>query len=145
MKLLLYSKKASCCFLIASLLLVTTQVTFGQLFQQNFSTACSTQTQINAAYVSATPDNHHFTAISSSVPALGIGVSGNALRYTRSSSGTGTFSRISNFGGPPKTMQYQFFMAVSGATASTNVAQFKVGGGSPGFSNANTPEVNSST
>src|SRR5947207_13505746 len=92
------SAKSIYCTLLVCIVIGSVQMSYGQLFQQGFNTACSTQAQINAAYVNAAPDNHKFTAIGTTAGSLSISVSGNALKYNRSgSSGTGTFSRIAAF------------------------------------------------
>ena len=111
-------------------------VVSGQLLQQDF-TGVNPITQ----YVSATPTNQQFTAIGSSGAGTTVSAATAKLVYTCSAA-SGTFSRIQDFSPVPTTLKYSLDLSVTCAAGATNVAQFKVGAG---FSNAHTPELNTST
>ncbi len=131
-----YHYPKSFCFPLIALMALSAQISFGQLFQQDFNSST-----VLAPYISATPNNHQFTAIT---PAVGLSISAasNSLVFTRSAAASGTFSRIADFSPAPLTLKYSFDLSVSTTVSASSVAQFKVG---QGFSNANTPELNSTT
>ncbi|MBP9795636.1 MAG: right-handed parallel beta-helix repeat-containing protein, partial [Chitinophagales bacterium] len=111
-------------------------LSFGQLLQQDFSLGNPL-----SQYVSATPNNQKFTAISTSGGGCTISAGTNALVFTRSAN-TGTFSRIADFSPVPTSLKYTMTLSTTSVASATSAAQFKVGAG---FSNANTPELNTKT
>lgn len=126
--------------LIAFACLGISQVSMGQLLQQDFSSSTTV-----SSYVATTPTNGQFNAISTSGAGtvLSINTTGsNKLRFARTAN-AGAFSRTSDFSPTPTSMMYRFDLAVSGnSTAQTTAATWQVGSA---YGTANTTESNANT
>ena len=111
-----------------------------QLLQQDFQSSTTV-----ANYVSATPNNGQFNAISTSGASTTVTInttgSNNVLRYNRAGGNAGSFSRTTDFANPT-TLMYRFDLAVGGTAAATTAAVFQVGSG---FGTANSSESNANT
>ncbi|HXH20054.1 MAG TPA: choice-of-anchor D domain-containing protein [Chitinophagales bacterium] len=110
---------------------------FAQLFQQDFSSS-TTYTD----YVNASPNSGQWNAIGTSGAGTVISINtttSNKLRYARTGN-AGSYSRTSDFSGPPSSLLYRLDLAISGnSAAQTTAAVFQVGSG---FGTANSAEAN---
>ena len=106
--------------LLFAIQFVISQNISAQLLQQDFS--------LNnpiSQYVSATPTNQQFTAISTSGAGASVSAATGSLVYTRTGA-TGTYSRIDDFSPTPATLSYSFKLAVTCAANSNSVAQIRI-------------------
>ena len=107
---------------------------WGQLFTQNFS-ASSTVSD----YVNSSPNNGQFNAISSSGAGTVLSITSGKLRFARTNN-AGSYSRTTDFSGPPTSLIYKFDIQISGnSVAQTTAAVFQVGSG---FGTGNSAEAN---
>lgn len=111
-----------------------------QLLEQTFSSSTTV-----ASYVSATPGNGQWDAISSSGAGtvLSINTTGsNKLRFARTGN-AGSFSRTTDFSPVSTTLMYRFDLTVSGnSVAQTTAAAFQIGSG---YGTGNGAESNTNT
>jgi len=114
----------------AFFILVNVQFGFGQLFQQNFNSSSTLSNYYNAA----SPTTGQFNAIGQSAPNATAAIVGNALKFSRTTTGTTSFSRSTDLSPIPPTMKYSFSLSVNSTTAAASVASFQVG---TGFTNTN--------
>lgn len=106
-----------------------------QLFEQDFSSSSTV-----ADYINSSPGNSFFNSISTSGAGVSVSILNSSLRFVRSGSNTGSFTRNADMAGPPASLIFQFDLAVTGSTtAATSVALFYVGNN---FSTTNTTEAN---
>lgn len=123
--------------LAAFCMLMNTSVAQAQLFSQDFSSST-----VVADYVSPTPNNGQFNAISSSGAGTVVSINGGTLQFARTAN-AGSFSRTTDFSPTPSSIIYRIDITVSGNTAAaTSAAIFQVGSG---FGTANSPESNANT
>ncbi|WAC41148.1 T9SS type A sorting domain-containing protein [Pedobacter sp. SL55] len=127
--------------LLLSLLLVIgiAATGFGQIFSQNFTSSSTL-----ASYISATPNNGQFNNIGTSNANSTVSIVSDALQFTHinSTAGTASFSRTTDFSGPPTFLAIKFRLSVSGTSvAQQTVASFATGSG---FGTGNGVESNSS-
>lgn len=94
-----------------------------------------------ASYISATPSAGQWNQIMSN-GTLAVDASTGALRFTRANSGTGTFSRTTDFSPVPGAIAYAFDLGVSGNAADSTAATMRVGSG---FTTANNDETDALT
>lgn len=110
----------------------------GQLLQQDFSSST-----VVSSYVSATPGNGQFDAISTSGAGTVVSINttgSNKLRFARSGANAGAYSRTTDFSPVPSSMMYRFDLTVSGnSVAQTTAAVWQVGSG---FGTTNAAEAN---
>jgi hypothetical protein len=106
-----------------------------QLFQQDFSSSTTL-----ADYISATPNTGQWNAIGTSGAQVTVSAANNNLRFTRGTGNAGSFSRTTDFPGPPAALIVQFDLSVSGnSAAQTTAAIWQMGSG---FGTANSAEAN---
>jgi len=119
---------------------MSSSLSFGQIFNQNFTSSTTL-----SDYVSTTPNNGQFNAISTSGAGTVISINttgGNKLRFARTGN-AGTYSRTTDFSPVPTSMIYKFDLTVSGNNAAqTTAAVWQVG---DGFGTANSSETNANT
>ncbi len=131
-------KKIRLTSLLAFCLLLLAINSNAQLFDQDFSSSTDF-----TDYVSATPDNGQFNAISSTGAGTVVSINSGTLQYARSGSNAGSFSRTTDFSPVPNTLRYRVDITVSGnTTAQTSAAVFQIGSG---FGTANSAESNANT
>lgn len=134
------SKKAFKNYVVLCGLLMSSSLSFGQIFNQNFTSSTTL-----SDYVSTTPNNGQFNAISTSGAGTVISINttgGNKLRFARTGN-AGTYSRTTDFSPVPTSMIYKFDLTVSGNNAAqTTAAVWQVG---DGFGTANSSETNANT
>lgn len=121
-------------------LLMLTEVSWGQLLQQNFTSSTTLSTYINAT----TPNNGQFTQITSTTGSS-VSATGNRLNFTRSSGGSSNFVRSVGFSPSPQAIMIKFDVQVSGnsaASASQGVLYIGTTTGTSGFANDNTAPSN---
>lgn len=119
------------------MMLGSSKVGLGQLLYQDF-----TSSTVVADYVSPTPTNEQFNAVSSSGTGTVISINENNLQFSRTGN-AGSFSRTTDFSPVPSTLIYKIDISVSGNTAAqTTAAVFQVGSG---FGTANSTESNDNT
>jgi hypothetical protein len=125
------------------LLIVAFAVTIGanaQLLEQNFQSSTNV-----SSYVSTSPSNGQFNAIGTSGPNTTVSIatvgSNNVLRYIRTVSQSGSFSRTTDFPST-NTLMYKFDLSVNATTNATNSAVFQIGSG---FGTNNSAETNANT
>lgn len=110
-----------CVFLIFS---VMTSLIFAQLLTQNFDSSSDLNSYVNLS----SPTNAQFNAIGSSGAGAVVSINDNQLRFTRSASNTGSYSRTRNFAPTPTSLIYQFDVTVSGnSSPTTTAASWQVG------------------
>lgn len=115
------STLAKCVFLIFS---VMTSLTFAQLLTQDFESATDVSSYVNLT----SPTNGQFNAIGSSGVGTTVSINDNQLRFTRSASNTGSYSRTRDFAPTPTSLIYQFDVTVSGnSSPTTTAASWQVG------------------
>lgn len=123
-------------FLLYIFLIVISGKIHAQLFEQDFSGSSTL-----ANYISATPSNGQFNAISTSGAGATVSINttgGNKLRFARTGNAA-SYSRTSDFSPLPTTLLYQFDITVSGTTtAATTGGVWQIGSG---FATANTAEA----
>jgi hypothetical protein len=108
---------------------------WGQLFTQNFSASSTVSNYVN----SLSPDNGQFNAISSSGAGTVLSITSGKLRFARTAN-AGSYSRTTDFSGPPTSLIYKFDIQISGnSVAQTTAAVFQVGSG---FGTANSTQAN---
>ncbi len=124
-------------FVIFVITLLNSSLGFSQLFNQDFSSSTTV-----ASYVSATPNNGQFDAISTSGAGMVLSINAtgsNKLRFARTAN-AGAYSRTTDFSPTPSSLVYKFDLTVSGnSVAQTTAAVFQVGSG---FGTANSAEAN---
>lgn len=134
------SKKAFKNYVVLCGLLMSSSLSFGQIFNQNFTSSTTL-----SDYVSTTPNNGQFNAISTSGAGTVISINttgGNKLRFARTGN-AGAYSRTTDFSPVPTSMIYKFDLTVSGNNAAqTTAAVWQVG---DGFGTANSSETNANT
>ncbi|WP_291087368.1 choice-of-anchor D domain-containing protein [Flavobacterium sp. BFFFF1] len=115
------------------------QISKAQLLEQQFGSSTTV-----SSYVSATPNNGQWDAISTSGAGTVLSINtttSNKLRFARTGN-AGAFSRTTDFSPTPGSVYYRFDLTVSGnSTAVTNLAAFQVGSG---FTTGNSTEANAS-
>jgi len=122
---------------LLALMMMLSHEGWGQLLIQDFSSSSTV-----SDYVSTTPNNTQFNAISSSGAGTTVSIVGEKLSFARTGN-AGSFSRTTDFDPVPTTLQYKVTISVSGNTvAQTTAAVFQVGSG---FGTANSAEANAST
>jgi hypothetical protein len=131
------TKRIGLVVLVSICILMNTSAAQAQLFSQDFSSST-----VVADYVSATPNNGQFNAISSSGAGTVVSINGGTLQFARTAN-AGSFSRTTDFSPTPSSIIYRIDITVSGNTAAaTSAAIFQVGSG---FGTANSPESNANT
>jgi len=122
------SAGSACLFLMAAAALPA------QLFQQDFSASGTLSDYISAS----SPTAGQWNAISTSGAGTTVGIVGNALQFVRTSN-LGSFSRTTDFSGPPTSMICKFDLTVSGnSVATTTAAVWQMG---TNFGTANSAEA----
>lgn len=112
---------------------------FGQIFKQDFNSSAVISTYVNAS----SPSTIQFNAIGSSGAGVIVSINSGNLRFNRSGSNAGSFSRTTDFAPTPSTMMYKFDLTISGnSAATTTAAVFQIGSG---YGTANSGESNANT
>lgn len=93
------------------------------LFTQNFNSSSTLSNYIN----SSSPNNGQFNAITTS-SGMTASITGSALQFVRTS-GTGSFSRTTNFSPIPSGIIYKFDLNVTASSQTGTVARWQVGDG----------------
>ncbi|HRH03945.1 MAG TPA: hypothetical protein PK809_13835, partial [Bacteroidia bacterium] len=93
------------------------------LFTQNFNSSSTLSNYIN----SSSPNNGQFNAITTS-SGMTASITGSALQFVRTS-GTGSFSRTTNFSQIPSGIIYKFDLNVTASSQTGTVARWQVGDG----------------
>ncbi|KEY18803.1 choice-of-anchor D domain-containing protein [Kaistella antarctica] len=103
-----------------------TSLFFAQLLTQNFDSSTDVNSYVNVT----SPSNGQFNAIGSTGAGTVVSITDNHLRFTRSETNTGSYSRTRNFAPTPTSLIYRFDVAVSGNTSpTTTAASWQVGTG----------------
>lgn len=120
---------------IACGFLLSTALSPAQLFQEDFSSST-----VLADYISTSPNNGQWNAIGSSGAQVTVSTANNNLRFTRGTGNAGSFSRTTDFPGPPSAMICKFDLTISGnSIATTTAAIWQMG---TNFGTANSAEAN---
>ncbi len=107
-------------------LILIYQLSCGQLFTQDFESSANLSTYVN----STSPTNEQFNAIGTSGAGTVVSINANKLRFARSGTNAGSYSRTLDFFPTPTSLIYQFDITVSGnSSAETTAAIWQVGSG----------------
>ena len=128
--------KVASSVLVAALMLGLVGGASAQLFQQDFSSSTNLADYISAA----SPNNGQWNAIGTSGAQVTVTATNHDLRFTRGTGNAGSFSRTTDFPGPPAALVCKFDLTVSGnSVAQTTTATWSMG---TNYGTANSAEAN---
>ncbi|MDA0987298.1 MAG: T9SS type A sorting domain-containing protein [Bacteroidetes bacterium] len=111
-------------------------IVLSQTFVQNFNSSTSL-----SDYFNSTPITNQFDKIDATGDGVIVSVANNNLSFTRATTNTGLFSRVTDFNPSPTGITIKFDLTISGnTTAQTSAAIFYIGSG---FTSTSTVPTNS--